>query len=99
MAGGSRFKILEAMAAGIPVVSTTAGIAGIAASHEEHALVADSARAFAESAARLLLDRELAQSLAAKARALMESRYDWAKIGQNYLRILTSTRHATRQSH
>lgn len=97
MGGGSRFKVLEAMAGGIPVVSTTVGLAGIAARHEEHALVADTPQRFAESAARLLSDRPLAQKLAGKARALVESRYDWAKIGQTYLRLLTAARQAARK--
>src|SRR5207245_2879404 len=47
MASGVRFKALEAMAAGVPIVSTTLGMSGIVAEHERHALIADSADAFA----------------------------------------------------
>jgi polysaccharide biosynthesis protein PslH len=99
MGSGSRFKVLEAMAAGVPVVATKTGVAGIGVIDEEHALVADTAQGLAECAARVLQDRELARRLARQARGLVESRYDWAKIGRSYLSILTSTRHAARQSH
>lgn len=96
MGGGTRFKILEAMAAGTPVVSTSIGLAGIAARHEEHALIADTPDSFADSAARVLVDRDLARKLAANARKLVEARYDWGKITPGYLKLLSSARHEAR---
>ncbi len=96
MGGGVRFKVLEAMAAGVPVVSTSMGMTGIAAENGQHAMIADTAAAFAEAAAQLLADRALATRLASSARQLVEARYDWGKIAPGYLRVLTAARKTAR---
>jgi glycosyltransferase involved in cell wall biosynthesis len=92
MGSGVRFKVLEAMAAGVPVVATPLGMAGLAADHERHALVSRDAAGLAEALARVLQDRPLARDLAQRARLLVEGRYDWKKITPQYLRLLTSAR-------
>ncbi len=74
--GGVRVKILEAMAMGVPVVSTSIGCEGLAVRDGEHLLVADTAEDFAHACARVLLDRDLAWSLAQNARQLMIKEYD-----------------------
>jgi glycosyltransferase involved in cell wall biosynthesis len=74
---GMRVKILEGFARGIPIVSTTIGVEGIAARHDEHLLVADDPAAFAAAVARLLREPHTARRLARAGRALVESRYDW----------------------
>lgn len=96
MGSGVRFKVLEAMAAGVPVVSTPLGLAGIAGVHERHALVAHSAEDFAVAVQRVLHDSQLARQLAANARRLVEERYDWRKIAPDYLRLLSEARRAAR---
>lgn len=88
MGAGVRFKVLEAMAAGVPVVSTSVGLSGIAAEHERQALVANSAEELASAAVRVVEDRTLGRRLAREARGLVEARYDWKKITPNYLRLL-----------
>ncbi len=80
MGSGVRLKVLEAMAAGVPVVSTGIGLEGVAAVAGEHALRADSPAAFAQAVLRLLDDPALAARLAARARALVEERYDWTRL-------------------
>jgi glycosyltransferase involved in cell wall biosynthesis len=97
MGGGVRFKVLEAMAAGVPVVSTPMGLAGIAAEDGTHALVAASPTDFAAAVVRVLEDRALARRLASNARRLVESRYDWKRITPAYLRLLTEARRLTRR--
>jgi glycosyltransferase involved in cell wall biosynthesis len=77
---GTRLKILEAFAAGIPVVSTTLGAEGIAAEHGTHLLLADTAADFARAVERVLTDSALAESLARAAAALVRSRYDWSFV-------------------
>jgi glycosyltransferase involved in cell wall biosynthesis len=73
---GMRVKILEAMAMGLPVVSTTVGAEGIFAVPDTHLLIADDAPAFADAAIRLLSDSALRARLRAQAHALAAGRYD-----------------------
>ncbi len=75
--GGTRLKILEAMAAGVPVVSTSVGCEGLDVVPDRHLLVADTPDKFAEKTVRLLEDRELGCRLALEGRALVEKRYGW----------------------
>jgi GT2 family glycosyltransferase/glycosyltransferase involved in cell wall biosynthesis/SAM-dependent methyltransferase len=77
---GTRVKILEAMAAGAPVVSTRIGIEGIAATAGEDFLPADDPADFADACLRLLRDAALRSRLAVQARRLVERRYDWDAI-------------------
>jgi glycosyltransferase involved in cell wall biosynthesis len=82
--GGSRLKIVEAMAAGVPVVSTSKGVEGIGHAAGEHLLIANGPREFAEAVERVLTDPGLAGSLAASARKLVEERYSWKTIGDSF---------------
>lgn len=96
---GTRVKILEAMAAGIPVVSTTVGAEGIEAVHGEHILLADDPKLFAESVARLQQDQALRERLRINARALVETKYRWQVIGErleSIYRELLRARYPTR---
>ena len=74
---GTRFKILEAWAAGLPVVSTAIGAEGLGAHDGEHLLIADSPAAFAEAVSRLLACTELARNLGAAGRLLLEKEFTW----------------------
>ena len=74
--GGVRVKILEAMAMGIPVISTTIGCEGLAVRDGEHLLIADTPETFAQACTRLLHDQELAQRLAQNARRLVFEEYN-----------------------
>ncbi len=78
--GGVRLKLLNALAMGCAVVSTTAGAEGIAVRDGEHLLLADDATAFAAAIGRLLGDAELRARLASTGRAFVRERYDWASI-------------------
>lgn len=85
--GGTRLKILEAMALGRPVVSTTIGCEGLEVVDGQHLLLADTPRQFAEQTLRLLREHELAQALATQGRQLVEARYGWEKIAAHLLKI------------
>jgi rhamnosyltransferase len=74
---GTRLKIMEAFAAGIPVVSTTLGAEGIAYKDGEHLVIADGAVDFARALARVLEDNDLADSLSQSGLDLARSLYDW----------------------
>lgn len=80
IAGGSRLKILEAFAAGIPVVSTTIGAEGLDVKNNIHLLVADNADNFAEAVIELICNYETRSKLIKNARQLVEEKYDWGKI-------------------
>jgi glycosyltransferase involved in cell wall biosynthesis/GT2 family glycosyltransferase len=77
---GTRLKILEAMASGCPVVSTTIGAEGLDVVDGEHVLIADTAATMADAIDRGLGDAAARTALAARARALVVERYDWASI-------------------
>src|SRR5262249_42734291 len=75
--GGTRLKILEAMAIGTPVVTTTKGAEGLAVNDDEHLLIADSPHEFAACVLRLMDDAALRERLATNGRRLIEARYTW----------------------
>ncbi len=80
--GGTRLKVLEALALGTPVVSTSKGIEGLAIEPGRHALVADTPAEFAAATSRLLSRPELRAQLAEAGRRLARERYDWQASGQ-----------------
>jgi glycosyltransferase involved in cell wall biosynthesis len=75
--GGTRLKMLEAMAAGKAVVSTAIGAEGLALTPGRDVVVADTAAEFADAVRTLLADRGRAERLGRAARALVEARYAW----------------------
>jgi glycosyltransferase involved in cell wall biosynthesis len=82
-----RVKILNAMAMGLPVVSTTVGAEGIDVSDGEDILLADGAEAFADAVVRVLTNTALGAQLGTAARRLMETRYSWDLIGRQLLSV------------
>jgi polysaccharide biosynthesis protein PslH len=87
--GGTRLKILEAFAAGLPVVSTAVGAEGIAATPGTHFALAERP-AFAEATAGLLGNRDEAARMAERARELARDVYDWSRIGRKAVEVVTS---------
>jgi glycosyltransferase involved in cell wall biosynthesis len=78
MGGGTRLKILEALAMGKALVSTTLGCEGLAVSPGQHLLVADDPQGFADEVCRLLEDPGLGERLGAAGLALVAGRYTWS---------------------
>lgn len=76
---GTRTKLLEAMAAGLPIVTTRIGIEGTEAIHDREVLIADEPAATVAAVVRLLADPAERRRLAAAARRLAEERYDWPR--------------------
>ena len=77
---GVRVKLLEAFAAGIPVVSTKVGAEGLARQDGEFCALADDPKDFAERVLALLEDPQAAAEMAARARAEVEARWDMEAI-------------------
>ena len=90
---GTRLKILEAFAAGVPVVSTSIGYEGLKAVPGKHLLVGDSPESFIAAIEQLIDSLPLRKTLATHARNLVETEYDWSKIvdalDQDYAEILS----------
>jgi len=86
--GGTRLKVLEAMALGTPVVSTSKGAEGLEAMHGKDILIADTPAEFADAVLRVLDDRALRARLATNGRKLVESRYGWEGIGEKLDQLL-----------
>jgi polysaccharide biosynthesis protein PslH len=85
--GGTRLKILEAMALGRPVVSTTIGCEGLEVIDGQHLLIADSPEQFAEKTLHLLTDRQLYRQLLVNGRRLVEATYGWDKIAGRLMEV------------
>lgn len=79
---GTRLKILEALAVGRPVVTTSIGCEGLDVVSGEHLIIADDPREFAERIADLLRHPQSAEEMARAGRRLVEERYDWRQIGE-----------------
>lgn len=82
--GGSRLKILEALAMGRAVVSTTVGAEGLDVVPGRHVLLADEPHTFAESVLRLLDDSKRCLDLAIEGRRLVEQRYGWDALANKF---------------
>jgi len=80
--GGTRLKILEALALGTPVVATRKAAEGLELTPGQEALIADDPAGFADAVLALLSDPGLRARLSRHGRRLVEARYDWAAIGQ-----------------
>lgn len=90
LGGGTRLKILEAMALHTPVVATTKGAEGLDVVDGEHVLIADTPDAFASAVIRLLEQPALRQRLAENAYQLLKTRYTWTGIAPQLLELVES---------
>jgi glycosyltransferase involved in cell wall biosynthesis len=86
-ASGTRLKILEAMAAGVPVVSTRLGVEGLDVEDDVHLLLADTVQEIASAVGRIVSSAETGSRLSVAARSLVAARYDWSMIGEDLCRI------------
>jgi glycosyltransferase involved in cell wall biosynthesis len=81
--GGSRIKILEALAAGKAVISTRVGAEGLELVSGQHLLVADTPREFADRVIEVLTQPELRRKLGANGRHLASERYTWKQMADH----------------
>ena len=86
--GGTRLKILEAMALHTPVVATTKGAEGLDVRHNEHLLIANNPDCFAGAITDLLQDPDLNKRIANNAYQLITHKYNWDVVMPQYLRFI-----------
>jgi glycosyltransferase involved in cell wall biosynthesis len=87
--GGTRLKIYEAMAARVPVVSTTIGAEGLKLSNGENILIANSPRDFADACLELLEDAAARRRIATAAWEMVSACYSWDIVSQKFEQLLT----------
>jgi sugar transferase (PEP-CTERM/EpsH1 system associated) len=97
MGSGTRLKVVEGLAMGCPLVSTSLGCEGIDIENGAHLLVADEPVAFADSVLKILDDEQLAARLAHNGRALVEAQYSWPSVLRE-LESFMRKRHALKPS-
>lgn len=76
LGSGLRIKILEAMGAGLPVVTTSLGAAGIPAQNGVNCFINNSSKGFKDSILWLLQDKNLAQTIANNAKSMVDQKYN-----------------------
>jgi glycosyltransferase involved in cell wall biosynthesis len=89
--GGTRLKILEAMAVGTPVVTTSKGTEGLDVINGQHLLIADEPDSFAHAILTLFSDESLRQRITSNALQLIKEKYDWSVIMPKFLELVDST--------
>lgn len=95
---GTRLKILEAMAAGVPVISTRLGAEGLEVADGQHLLLADTPEEFAAAIDRISSDPSLRVHLVEAGYDLVERVYDWRTLGAHLFDVHTETAERRRRA-
>ena len=89
--GGTRLKILGAMAAGLPVISSPTGVSGLFITDRENVLIAKNNQDFVKLAVEIFKSRSLYETIRQNAKKLVEEKYNWntvsSKLEQIYLKL------------
>jgi len=88
--GGTHIKILEAIAAGVPIVATSIGCEGLPFRDKEHCLIADDPRSFASACLDVLNNPIAASDRAKKAYELVKQLFNWDDIGNKMTKLIES---------
>ena len=90
--GGTRLKIYECMAAGLPVVSTTVGAEGLRYKNGEDILLADDPASLANACLSLLGDESARSAIARNALELVQREFSWEAVSREFEKILEANR-------
>lgn len=78
--GGTRLKILGAMSAGVPVVTTSIGASGLEITNGENILIGETPKEIADLVLKLIKDKKLFRKIVENAKKLINEKYDWKSI-------------------
>lgn len=78
--GGTRLKVLEALASGLPVVSTSVGVAGLGLVSGKHALVSNNISDLSNLAVKIINNKSYAQKISESAQSFVSKKFDWKSI-------------------
>jgi len=85
--GGTRLKILEAMASGVPIISTSVGVEGLNIIPGKHALVTNDFKKMANSAIALLKNKSQAKELSKNSQQFVKTHFSWDAISHQLEKI------------
>lgn len=85
--GGTRLKVLGAMAAGLPVISSPTGVRGLNAQNGKHVIIAKNPEDYAVEATKLLSDTNIFNSIRSNARMLIDTTYSWTAVSKNLEKV------------
>lgn len=80
--GGTRLKVLAAMASGVPIISTKTGVSGLNVEEKKHVLIASTPDEFIEKINLLLKNKKLYDQLRKNAYLLIKEKYNWKKVAE-----------------
>ncbi len=87
---GTRYKVLEAMAAGTPIVATKLAVEGLRVKDKEHVLIAEKVEEMIQATTQILTEQKLAKRLATNAKRYVKTHYDWPLIAKKLNQIYNS---------
>ncbi|MEE2000418.1 glycosyltransferase family 4 protein [Alkalimonas sp. MEB108] len=90
--GGTRIKIFETMAAGLPVVSTTIGAEGLPVVDGEHIAIADDSEAFAEKVVEALVDVKYSDEMAKCAQNFVSNNFSWKTVTKDFVAMINQVK-------
>jgi glycosyltransferase involved in cell wall biosynthesis len=96
--GGTRLKHFAAMAAKLPLITTSVGAEGLGATHEENIIIQDDPVSLAEATLEIIGSEAKARRIAENARKLVEEKFSWYKMSEYLDKIYRDTAYASKKS-